>query len=85
MSNKQKTPEGKCFLSVYSESMALCYSFWALKQRKILPFALLFQEIHTNEKEVTEKEVTLHLLPGNSHASILPHVQLKANDKLCHP
>ncbi|XP_071468742.1 myotubularin-related protein 12 isoform X6 [Marmota flaviventris] len=27
-------------------------------------WTLLYLEIHTNEKEVTEKEVTLHLLPG---------------------
>ena len=67
---------------MYSESMALCYSFEPLN---ILPFALLSQEIHTNEKEATEKEVTLHLLPGNSHVHVVPpRVQFKARDKLCH-
>ncbi|XP_063556875.1 myotubularin-related protein 12 isoform X19 [Gorilla gorilla gorilla] len=43
------------------------------------PQALLRVEIHTNEKEVTEKEVTLHLLPGEQllceASTVLKYVQ----------
>uniref|UniRef100_A0A8D2GPY8 Myotubularin related protein 12 n=1 Tax=Urocitellus parryii TaxID=9999 RepID=A0A8D2GPY8_UROPR len=40
-------------------------------------------EIHTNEKEVTEKEVTLHLLPGNSNVSLILPVACQSSQHLC--